>query len=304
MKTRVFVDTSSDLTFDQAKELGVELIELPVNFSGEAFHQGNPEDFSHFYEKMEDAPELPVTSQPVFGDMVQLFQEIKDAGQEAVYVTISSGISGTYPSMLKAKEIVGYDGIEIVDSLTCLPQVALMAMRMGKKAKEGLSAKEIAEDIEAFKMRTFVCENLTELTNLKKGGRIPDILAALSTLFRVVPFLIMDKEGKLVSPVKDRGVKNSFKRIVSYITRYPLDYNYPIIIQYTSNKEEGEKLYEMVKAALPEEAKLLIRPVGPVVGTHLGNNSVGASYALTEEGKALRDEDLARNPKAPFRMDK
>lgn len=301
MKTRVFTDTCSDLTFAQAEKIGVELIVLPVTFSGQPFHQGDAEDFPKFYEKMATAEELPVTSQPVFGDLVNLFREIADAGDQGVYLTITDGISGTYASALKAKELVGYDGIEIVNSKQTLSAVALQAIRLGEDARKGWSAKEIADDMNEFRLRTNICHNVTDLTNLKKGGRIPSGLAAFGNLFHIVPFLWIDDEGRLASPVRDRSLKKSMKRMVSYTIKYEVDLNYPILVQYSSIPSRGEELMAMFQEAIPE-ARLVMMPTGPVVGTHVGFGTVGAASVFTEAGYKQRMEDMAKDPKCIFQV--
>lgn len=292
MNCRIFVDTACDLSTDYARSLGVELINLPVSFGSQAYHQINNGDFSEFYKKMSESEELPATSQPVFGDLVSLFNEIKEAKEEAVYLTISSGLSGTYESAIKARDLSDYDGIHIVDSLSCIGSLALMAIHMSDLAKKGLSAKEIVDDLNEFKKRAVVAANVTELNHLKKGGRIPGNLALLGSLFHITPFLTMMPDGKLESPVKDRGLKNSIKRFIRFAERYERDSEYPLLIHYTSDKEDAKPLYDYFVGKLGHD-NVKYWPIGPVVGTHLGPHTVGLSFVLSKTGNEERMKDAA-----------
>ena len=300
MNCRVFVDTASDISIKEAKEMGLELITLPVTFNGEVFEQGEDDDFSRFYEKMAQEDALPSTSQPAFGDLLSLFKEIKEAGQEAVYLTISIGISGTYESAIKALDMVDYDKIFVVNSNKALSAQAMLALHMGRLAKKGLSAAEIAQEMEDMKKRALVCENVTELNHLKKGGRIPGNLALLGSLFHITPFLLINDEGILESPVKDRGLKNSIKRIIRFVERYELDPDFPICVQYSSDKEEARGLYEYFQEKFgPDRVKY--HAVGPVVGTHLGPNTVGAGVILSKAGNEKRMAEMLTDPKCYFK---
>lgn len=300
MNCRVFVDTAADITVKEAEELGLELIELPVTFNGQLYSQCEDEDFSRFYKKIAEEDALPSTSQPAFGDLLSLFKEIKKAGQEAVYLTISIGISGAYESAMKALDLVDYDKIFIVNSNTAIAAQALLALHMSRLSKKGLPASEIAAELEELKTRALVCENVTELNHLKKGGRIPGNLALLGSLFHITPFLLINDEGILESPVKDRGLKNSIKRIIRYVERYELDPDFPIYVQYTSDIEEARGLYEYFQNKFgPDRVKY--HGIGPVVGTHLGPNTVGVGIILSKAGNEKRMAEMLKDPKCYYK---
>lgn len=62
MSIKILIDSASDITNLEAKELGIEMIPLIINFSDEEYYDGvdlYPEDF---YKKLKKSKVLPKTS--------------------------------------------------------------------------------------------------------------------------------------------------------------------------------------------------------------------------------------------------
>ena len=95
MAVQLIIDSASDLTAEEAKALGVKLIPIPINFGKQEYLSGVNITQEEFYNKLASCKELPTTSQPAPYEFEKAFQEVKDAGDEAVVLCISSALSGT-----------------------------------------------------------------------------------------------------------------------------------------------------------------------------------------------------------------
>lgn len=60
----IITDSASDITLQEAREMGVEMVSLQIKFSDGDFIQEKEEDFCRFFEKLAKEKDLPVTSQP------------------------------------------------------------------------------------------------------------------------------------------------------------------------------------------------------------------------------------------------
>ena len=100
MKTRIIVDSTADL-FPEFKSR-VHTVPLTVRFGEEEFIDGITIDHKTFYEKLIESDVLPTTSQAIPDAFAKEFEKVKEAGDEAVVITIASKFSGAYQSAMIA----------------------------------------------------------------------------------------------------------------------------------------------------------------------------------------------------------
>lgn len=101
----IITDSASDITKQEALEMNIRIVSLKIRFSDGEFHQNTEEDFSVFFEKLAAEKDLPTTSQPSPEEFLELYEEAKDAGEEVLVITLSSGLSGTVNAANLAKQM-------------------------------------------------------------------------------------------------------------------------------------------------------------------------------------------------------
>jgi len=115
MAVKFIIDTGCDLNMQQAAELGVTLVPMTICFGEDVFHAGIDLPHDVFYRKLTECKELPTTSQPTPYEFESAYQQIKDNGDQAVVLCVSSALSGTFQSATIARE--GFeDSIYVVDT--------------------------------------------------------------------------------------------------------------------------------------------------------------------------------------------
>ena len=72
---RIITDSASDITIEEAKELGVEVVPLHVIFGNDVFMDGVDISHDEFYKRLEECDELPKTSQTNPGGFVEVFEK-------------------------------------------------------------------------------------------------------------------------------------------------------------------------------------------------------------------------------------
>ena len=84
---------------------------------GESEYQENVNlSKAQFYELMAQAPELPKTSQASPQILLDLFEDAVCYGDEAIYVCLSSALSGTYQNAVTASRLIDNGNCYVVDS--------------------------------------------------------------------------------------------------------------------------------------------------------------------------------------------
>ena len=276
MKTRIIVDSTADL-LPQLKER-VHVVPLTVHFGDQEYIDGVTIDHKTFYEKLVETDTLPSTSQATPAAFEQEYLAAKEAGEAAVVITLSSKLSGTYQSAVIAGE--DYENIYIVDSGTAAIGGGILVELALKYLDAGMSAREIAAQLEADKEKIVIVALVDTLDYLKMGGRVSKTVAFAGTLLNIKPVLsVVDGEVKMLG--KARGSKQGNNLLVQEIEKAGgVDFSKPVLLGYTglSNAlllkymEDSKHLWEAGLESVPYTT------IGSVIGTHAGPGAVAVAF--------------------------
>ena len=185
MAVRIITDSTSDIGLKQAKELGVDILPLTVHFGQEEYLDGVNLTNEMFYEKLLTSEELPTTSQITVTTFETVFNEIVKEGDEAVVILIASKLSGTCQSAMIARNMVSPKRIRVIDSETVTFGLGVAVREAVRLRDLGMSATEIAEELERIKKNIWLLAYIDDLTYLQKGGRLSATSASFGTLLEM-----------------------------------------------------------------------------------------------------------------------
>ncbi|MFR3272494.1 MAG: DegV family protein [Slackia sp.] len=133
----------------------------------------------------------------------EAFTKAAQSGVPTVYLSFSSGLSGSYDvSHIVAEQVKEqYPGMElhIVDTKLASVAEALLVYEAIRQREKGLTAHEMvawAEEARYFVNALFMVD---DLESLRRGGRIPDSVAYAGAKLDVKPLLTIDLEGNFPS---------------------------------------------------------------------------------------------------------
>ena len=283
MSVKIIVDSTSDLTPEVAQQ--VKIVPLTIHFGEKQYVSGVDIDSKKFYEMLVESDVLPTTSQPTPYAFSQVFQEVVDAGDTAVCLTVSSKLSGTYQSAtIAAEEFPGK--IFVVDTLTVAIGGGILAEYALQLANSGMTAEEIAQDVLAQRQKVRVLALVDTLEYLKKGGRISSTVAFAGGLLNIKPVIsVTDGEVKMMG--KARGSKQGNNLLVQEIQKSGgVDFTKPLMLGYTGLSDALLQKYIADSAALWEGQveNLPVSIVSSVVGTHVGPGAVAVAFFARNAG--------------------
>ena len=146
MAVRIIVDSACDLIPEQIKKYQLDVLPIKTIFGEEEFLDGVTMSHEEFFEKLVESEELPTTSQVTPIVYEEKYEEVKQAGDTAVVITLSSKLSGCYQSANIALD--GYeDIITVVDSNNVCIGQQILTMLAVQLRDAGKGAKEIAEEL-------------------------------------------------------------------------------------------------------------------------------------------------------------
>ena len=108
MQTRIIIDSTADLIPELKACTAV--VPLTVHFGEEEYTDGVTITHQQFYEKLVETDVLPRTSQASPAAFAKVYKAAVTEGQQAVVLTVSEKLSGTYQSAMIAAEEFGGKG--------------------------------------------------------------------------------------------------------------------------------------------------------------------------------------------------
>ena len=277
MGVRIVLDSTANFRKDLADRFTI--VPLSVNFGENSYLDGVEINNDEFYNKLTTSEIMPTTSQPTPDAFEKVFKEITDAGDEAVVLTISSRLSGTFQSANIAKE--EFEGkIFVVDSYTVAIGIGALCEYALQLADSGKSAAEIAEILETEKEKIRVFAVVDTLEYLKKGGRVSAAVAFAGGLLNFKPVIAI-ADGVVQSLTKGRGNKAANSLMNQEIEKSgAIDFERPFVIGYTGVESDLMQTYiaENLDVWGGDASKVHTAQLGSVVGTHAGPGAVAVGY--------------------------
>ena len=274
---KIVIDSAADLAPEIKEKMTV--VPMTIRFGNEEYIDGVTINGKQFYEKLIDGKVMPSTSQPTPDDFMRVMQQITDAGDEAVVITITHKMSGTYQSAnIAAAEFPGK--VFVVDSQTVTIGEGILAELALSLAESGMSASDIAERLCRERENIEIIALLDTLEYLKRGGRISKTAAIAGGLLSIKPVIsVFDGEINVLG--KARGSKQGNNLLVQQIeSNGGIDFSKPLMLGYTGFSQARLQEYIDDSTALWKNGVSSLRcaQIGSTVGTHAGPGAIAAAF--------------------------
>ena len=280
-KIAIMTDSDSGITQKEAEVLRIRVLPMPFLIDGETFFEEISLTQEQFYERLAQDVDIS-TSQPSPEDVTKAWEELLEENESIVYIPMSSGLSGSCQTAIMLAD--DYEGkVQVVDNQRISVTQRQSVLDAIELAKEGKTAVQIKEILEANKFESSIYIMLDTLKYLKKGGRITPAAAALGSALRLKPVLQIQGE-KLdafsIARTKKQGVSKMLAAIEEDIkTRFGgLDNmeNIHMEVAHTVNEEAALELVEMIKERFGVET-VDMYPLSLSISCHIGAGSLAVA---------------------------
>lgn len=255
MRTAIAADSNSGITQKEAGELGIAVLPMPFMIDGEIFYEDIDLSQEEFYRRMAQGADI-TTSQPSPGDVTRLWDRLLEEYDEVVYIPMSSGLSGSCQTALMLSQ--DYEGrVFVVNNHRISVTQRQSAIDARDLAARGFGGREIREILEKSGADSTIYITVDTLKYLKKGGRITPAAAALGTLLKIKPVLMIDGE-KLDAFSKARTMRQARAVMLGALEK-DLEQRLKdknaghtwLHIAHTANDEAAADFAEQLKALYP-----------------------------------------------------
>jgi DegV family protein with EDD domain len=275
---RLITDSAADCEPFELEKLNIACIPIKVMLADTEYEENVSLSKDQFFALLKETGASPKTSQPAPAVLMDFFDDAKKAGEEALYISLSSGISGTYQTARMTCEDADSDLCFVLDSLNATGGQRLQLEYAARLRDEGKSAAEIMEAVKAIQGKIVLYACMDTLEYLYRGGRISQTVYKLGTMAQVKPILRVTEAGAIEVPAKAMGMRKGMDFLCKRVEARKPDLNHNFYAMYTGDRSNGVALAEKFRAMgydIPDEK---IINVGAAIGSHVGPNACGMVY--------------------------
>ena len=282
---KIITDSGSDLTEQMLEELKVAKVSLSVLFRGESRPDSVDEGIRSFYDALR-AGEISTTSAVNPDGWASAIEPVLQAGQDALVMAFSSGLSTTYQSAVIAAEAMREEFPEAkicaIDSKAASLGQGLYVYLCAQQKLAGKTFDEVVAYAEEIKLNICHWFTVDDLNHLKRGGRVSATTALVGTMLAIKPVLHVDNEGHLINVSKARGRKASLMALVDQMEKNAIDpQNQTIFISHGDCEDDVQIVIDEIRKRFGTET-FHINYVGPVIGSHTGAGVVALFFVGKE----------------------
>ncbi len=290
MKIAVVTDSNSGITQAQAKEMGVAVLPMPFMIDGETYYEDITLTREQFYQRLKDNADI-ATSQPTPDSILKMWDKLLKEYDQIIHIPMSSGLSGSCSTAMMLAGEDEYEGkVFVVDNRRISVTQYQSVKDAQMLAAMGMDGTQIKKRLEETAADSVIFITVDTLKYLKKGGRITPAAAALGTLLKIKPVLIILGE-KLDSFAKARTMKQAKTMMMNAIQK-ELDgrlhdsecRNCHLAIAHTDIEEAALEFKKEVEERFPN-ADVYMAPLSLSIACHIGPGSlaVTATRKMEEE---------------------
>jgi DegV family protein with EDD domain len=272
----IVTDSTADLDLADARERGIDVVPLFVNF-GDVRYKDNVElTRDEFYRKLSTENVLPTTAQPTPAMFEDAFRPHVQAGRPIVCLTIMGSLSGTINAANTAAQSFPGAEIHVLDSGTAAGGLALLAQHASDVVRGGGGVRAVLDALERDRSVLRGFATIPDLSHAVRTGRVSRAQAFVGSLVKIVPVLRIER-GKLEEQARVRTFSRAVDTMVDATAA-------------EANTADGARICVIHSHAAGEAARIVAKlqekitttpfgieqlEAGPVIGTHAGQGAVG-----------------------------
>lgn len=275
---KILADSTCDLSPSLISRYKIGIIPLYVHLGEKEYKDGVDITPSDLYKWSDEHNETPRTSAPGIEDIESFLD--KDSADEYVIFTISSSMSSSYNNcILAAEDLEMTDRVHVIDSANLSTGIGLQVIKAAELAAAGMTASEIAAEIEKIKGKVRASFVVDTLTYLYRGGRCSGVSAFLGSALRLHPRIeVID--GAMHPEKKYRGKNTRF--IMDYVRDMENDLKSAVRDRvFITHSGCDREIVEDIRAYLEGLGRfdeILETTAGAVISSHCGPGTLGVLF--------------------------
>lgn len=268
MTVKIVTDSGSDITQEEARQLGITIIPVYLRFGDEVYRDGVDIDSDEFYSKLMTSSVHPSTAAPSPGDFAKVYEEAAQETDEIVSIHITSKHSAIYDAAMVGKEMAEKKGcrIEVIDSKGVTMWQGLVAIAAAKAAGAGYSLNQVVDIVREDIRQMRALALLDTVIYAVKGGRLGKAVSAIGSLLPVKVLLTL-RDGEIRPAGLVRTRRKGIDRLLEFARSASHIQDSAIV--YSTTPDNAQTLADDICSLFPNIVPRIVR-LGPALGVHTG----------------------------------
>lgn len=292
----VATDTSGNLPTQTVRERGLHIIPFAYFVNGERFTCTDTDAFDGdaFYALLKNTAVTTTQINPI--EYADFFEPFVRGGHDVIYVSMSSGISGSFQSATIGAEMLSerYPDrvIEVVDTRGAALGEGLIAVYAAELLDRDVETREAAKRLREASERMFNVFTVNDLLFLRRGGRLSNLSAIVGTVLGIKPVLKGGVDGQISAFAEVHSRKRSIKALAALYEKHVVDPEQQTIgIAHAACREDAELLIKLINESGKAPKEILLVDYEPVTGSHVGPGALALFFESYEGIRAISGLD-------------
>ncbi len=271
----ILTDSSCDLGNDLIQQYQIGVIPLYVIHSDKIYRDGIDLDLKQLFELVDKSGKLPKTSAASVAEFMTFF----DRPGENIYLGLGSPVSVTYSNALQASENMETKNTCVIDSLNLSTGIGLLLLKAADLRDQGLSAEEIAREVQACVPKVHTTFVLDKLEYAYMGGRVSSLQMIVGSMLKIQPVVEVRRDGTLGIREKVRGSRKKALDclLADFQAHLPELDPKRVFVTHTLCDPDAQYLVEELKKLAPIE-NIYTTLASSIIAAHAGPGTVGILY--------------------------
>ncbi|MFA6796508.1 MAG: DegV family protein [Bacilli bacterium] len=286
-KITIIADSTSDLTEELYSQYNIDIVCLKISFGTETFIDRKTINSEKLFKHVAETGLLPKTAAPTIHELLTIFKNHLDKGEEVIYCPISSEFSSTYSNAIIAINELSEDEqkrIRCLDSRSLSSGIGLIVCHLGDLIKQGKTLEEVYQEGKEITKRVNAEFVVDTMEYLYKGGRCSGVSYYFGSHLHLHP-VIRVENGKMVVHKITRGkIKKGMDLQIDEFKKQ-LDANNVLmdrifITSPAGSEELDNYMLDKVKSLVGKEyeSNIILSHAGSIVSSHCGPRTIGLLY--------------------------
>lgn len=278
------------LTADSTCDLGAELKEryniaafqpMHITVDGKSYDDSIDIFPDQLYERFYKDGSLPHTAAVSIGEYEDFFRAYVESGCEVVHINLGSSLSASHANAKLAAESL--EGVYVVDSQNLSTGTGLLVLTASELIAKGMSAAEVAQELNALVPKTHASFVLDTLKFLAAGGRCSTVTALGANILGIKPSIEVNNEqgGAMTVGKKYRGKLE--KCIIDYVNDQFAKYGDSIKTDriFITHSGIDAEIINSVREAIKSHASfdnIFVTRASCTISSHCGPNTLGILF--------------------------
>ena len=278
-KVRIFSDSTCDLSDELLEKYEITLVPLCIVLDDKSYLDREELSPAQIFAWADKNKKTPKTAAVPFEKMQELLVPCMERDEDVIFFGISEDMSSTCNVARLVGEEFDKGRLFVIDSQNLSTGIGLQVIRAAELARQGKSAEDIVQEIEAARHLVRASFVVDTLTYLARGGRCSGATALLANTLKLHT-CIKVIDGKMEVGKKYRGrLEHALKKYVKDLEEELTEADTTrIFITHSGVQPEIVEEIRNYLESLDRFEEILETTAGGVISSHCGPGTLGVLY--------------------------